>query len=63
MSVTQIILEYDVLANEMDRFVTGLVGQNHFSAGDALYLTQSIHQYLQEPIRVAREDLRGPGKP
>ncbi|HEX5417635.1 MAG TPA: hypothetical protein VFZ25_18410 [Chloroflexota bacterium] len=61
MSVTQIVLEYDVLANEMDRFVTGLVGQHHFTARDALYLTQRIHQYLQVLIRVALEDLKGIG--
>lgn len=63
VSVALIVWEYEVLANEMEDFVAKLVGQDQFTAADALYVTQRIHKYLQELIRVALQNLQSPGKP
>ena len=53
-----IVWEYEVLANEMESFAANLVGQNGFTASDALYVTQRIHHYLEELIRIALQDLQ-----
>lgn len=61
VTAVQIIWEYEVLANEMESFVTQLVGRDNFSANDALSVTQRIHHYLQELIRIALQDLHPAG--